>query len=593
MKRIFLSLLAILVAIGWMASPPSVHAQGTAGLTATVDRNSLTIGETLTLTLTLSAPDFYIPQLTLPSLQDFQVVGTGQSTQMSIINGNSTTTVTYTYQLQPLITGDLTIPAFSLDLNGQALSTDPIVVSVSQSSGAPGNPAAPAAQPATSAAGAGAGVNPKGNGNLLIESTVDQQSVFVGEPVQFNLNVYSNAMSSIGQPDFKLPEYNGFWHPQEPEMQQHFAEASDGTVYNVFALSTMLFPTTPGQATIDPATVTTSGGFFTSPEQVQSDPILIDVKPLPASAPAGFNGAVGQFEIQASPDLLSTPLGEPVTLRVELRGSGNWGTLGEPTWPSDENWRVYHNDPQEQVNMSNGAMTGSRVYEQLWTPLVEGQLALPAIQYSYFDPQTGQYQTITTEAQTIEVTPGDPGLAAPISQTTSSSQAASSSNIAAGMQIKPTPAVFSKTAMPLTQQTGFWLLFLVPVGLVAGDLSLAYRKHYLQTHAADLRRSQAYKRARRQLKRISHRSKNVHLEVAQIILTYLEDLIQQPLTGLSHSTLLQVFQANKISPELARRVIDTLFVGEASEYTSLQPASYEVVLRSARQLLEDLEKSRS
>jgi len=50
MKRIFLFLLAILVAVGWMASPPSVHAQGTAGLTATVDRNNLAIGETLTLT---------------------------------------------------------------------------------------------------------------------------------------------------------------------------------------------------------------------------------------------------------------------------------------------------------------------------------------------------------------------------------------------------------------------------------------------------------------------------------------------------------------------------------------------------------------
>jgi hypothetical protein len=355
----------------------------------------------------------------------------------------------------------------------------------------------------------------------------------------------------------------------------------------------VLFPTTSGQATIDPAIVSTSGGFFTSPEQVQSDPILIDVKPLPAGTPAGFNGAVGQFEIQASTDRTSTPLGEPVTLRVTLRGSGNWGTLGEPTWPSDENWRVYHNDSQEQVNMSEGTMTGSRVYEQLWTPLVEGQLTLPAIQYSYFDPQTGQYQTLTTEAQTIEVTPGDPGLAASISQTTSSIQPSSSSDKAAGMQIKPTPAVFSRAATPLTRQTGFWLLFLVPVGLVIGDLILAYRKHFLQTHASDLRRSQAYKRARRQLKRIPRRSKNVQLEVAQIILTYLEDQIQQPLTGLSHSSLLQVLQANQISPELARRVIATLFVGEASEYTSLQPASYEDVLRSAMQLLEDLEKSRS
>ena len=95
-------------------------------------------------------------------------------------------------------------------------------------------------------------------------------------------------------------------------------------------LTTWLFPTTPGQATIDPATVTTSGGFFTRGAQVQSDPISIEVKPLPAGAPADFNGAVGQFEIKATPDRLSTRLGEPVTLQVELSGAGNWGTLGDP-----------------------------------------------------------------------------------------------------------------------------------------------------------------------------------------------------------------------------------------------------------------------
>jgi hypothetical protein len=589
MKRIFLCLVTILTVIGWMASASPAHAQDTMELTAAVDRNSLALDETLVLTLTLSGPDASVPEISLPSLPDFQVVATSQSTQMNIVNGASTTTVFYSYRLKPLATGSLSIPAFRLDLNGQALSTDPIAVSVSQGSGAAVDQTTPSA-PAT---GADAGVNRKGGRNLLMETSVDKHSVYVGEPVQFKLSVYSNARSSMGQPDFQLPQYNGFWHPQKPEVQQYLGQDGNGLIYNVLDLDTVLFPTLPGPATIDPAEISTSGGLFSNAEQVQSDPIQINVKPLPAGAPTGFNDAVGQFALQASTDRTSTPLGEPVTLRVELRGSGNWGTLGEPAWPSEESWRVYQKDPQEQIKQLKGTLTGSRVYEQLWTPLVEGQLTIPAIQYSYFDLQAGQYQTITTEPQTIEVTPGDPGLAAAISPAAPSNQVPSSSNPAAAMQIKPTPAEFSKSATPLTQQTGFWLLFLVPVGLVIGDLSLEYRKYYLRTHAADLRRSQAYKRARRQLKRISRRSKNVQLEVAQILLTYLEDQIQQPLTGLSHNMLLQVLQANHFSSALAQRVIDTLFAGEASEYTSLQPASFDDVLRSAMQLLEDLEKNRS
>jgi hypothetical protein len=161
------------------------------------------------------------------------------------------------------------------------------------------------------------------------------------------------------------------------------------------------------------------------------------------------------------------------------------------------------------------------------------------------------------------------------------------------VEVKPTPSVLTSSAKPLVQQTGFQLLFLVPLGLVVGDLSLAYRKRYMETHAADLRRSKAYRRARRRLQRISPRSRNVHLEAARILLTYLEDQIQQPLAGLSHSALGQVLQVNGISPELSQRVIQTLFAGEASEYTPRQVASNEQVVHSAMLLLEDLEKIRS
>ena len=78
--------------------------------------------------------------------------------------------------------------------------------------------------------------------------------------------------------------------------------------------------------------------------------------------------------------------------------------------------------------------------------------------------------------------------------------------------------------------------------------------------------------------------------MAHILLTYLEDQIQQPLKGFSHSSLLQILQAHQFSAELSQRVIETLFAGETSEYTPLQPASYEEVAHSGMLLLEDLEK---
>jgi hypothetical protein len=592
MKRLFLSVLAVVVVTGLLVSTPAAYAQDVASLTATVDRDNLNIDETLVLTLTLSTPTASNPKLDLPAVDGFRVVGNSQSLQTSIINGAISTTAIYTFQLQPVKTGELTIPGFSLDWNGQMLSTEPIVITVNQGSGAGSNNPAPANLPQGLAPSQDNQANRKGTHDFFLEADSDKQSLYVGEALKFSMRLYNSGMS-FEQPRFEPPKYVGFWHPQKPDIRQYYANGADGTLYDVTELSTWLFPTSPGLATIDPATVTTSDGFFTQGAQVQSDPISIEVKPLPGGAPADFNGAVGQFEIKATPDRLSTRLGEPVTLRVELSGAGNWGTLGDPKWPSDASWRVYNQATRSQSDISNGQMSGLRLYEQLWSPLVEGDLTLPAIQYTYFDPAVGQYRTISTQVQTIAVAPGDPALASSLPQNIPSNKGPASADAAAPMQIKSTPAILTSNTRPLPQQAGFLLLFLVPFGLVMGDLSLAFRKRYLANNAAHLRRSKAYKRARRSLQSISRRSKNVQLDVAHIMLVYLEDQIQQPLTGLSHSVLVQVLQVHRISPELSQRVIATLFVGEASEYTPRQPASHEQVVRSAMLLLYDLEKSRS
>ena len=125
---------------------------------------------------------------------------------------------------------------------------------------------------------------------------------------------------------------------------------------------------------------------------------------------------------------------------------------------------------------------------------------------------------------------------------------------------------------PLTQQPLFGLLFIVPVGLVAGELAVSARKHYLKANAARLRRSRALKHAQRQLKR-ARRSKKVQIETGRIVLVYLEDQIQTPLIGLSHSTLAQLLQQRHLSPALIDRVIAALFVRRSKRVQSGQAAN--------------------
>ena len=81
----------------------------------------------------------------------------------------------------------------------------------------------------------------------------------------------------------------------------------------------------------------------------------------------------------------------------------------------------------------------------------------------------------------------------------------------------------------------------------------------------------------------------MQIATGRIVLAYLEDQIQTPLTGLSHSTLAQLLQ-HHVSPALIDRVIAALFVGEVSEYSQAKPQTNDDVVKSTGRLLEDMEK---
>lgn len=581
-RQLFFAMIALTGLILWA---PALNAQAPGGLTGTVDRTSLTTDDTLEFTLTYTSPDGNAPKLALPTLDGFDVAGTSTSSRMSIINGATSAQMVYSYQLQPTRTGTLRIPSLHLDYNGQQLATDPITITVTQGNGTPTSNPAP--QPNAPTNG---NVNRKGDKYLYVEAAVDKKAPFVGEQVIFTLRIYS-AATLLGQPDYQAPKFNGFWHSPEPATREYSSMGADGTMYDVTELTTMLYPTAAGTVTIDPATLTVPGGIFSPSVDLASDPITLNVKPLPSNAPADFTGAVGQFKLTATPDRTQTRVGEPVTLHIELSGTGNWGTLGDPKWPSDASWRAFNNSSNTQSNVVGGKTTGTRTYERLMVPTVEGKLTLPVISYSYFDPEKGAFQTAKTSAIQIAVAAGDPNTAASLPQDNTPADAAANAQKASGLQeIKPAPVQLTTEATPLTEQPLFVLLMLIPLGVVAGDLAWSWRKGYLTANAAQIRRSRALKRALGELRRLKKDGANIRLQVAAIVLKYLEDKIQLPLTGLPHSAVAQLLQARGISPELNEKVIATLFVGESSEFGQSAVNTNEGVIQTATRLLEDLEK---
>ena len=106
-------------------------------------------------------------------------------------------------------------------------------------------------------------------------------------------------------------------------------------------LRTVLFPSLAGPVTIEPARITIPGGFFSSGAELQTQPVALDVKPMPPNAPPSFNGAVGQFTLSGNVDTTQSKVNEPITWEVTLSGWGNLNALPDPTWPDLPEWRSF------------------------------------------------------------------------------------------------------------------------------------------------------------------------------------------------------------------------------------------------------------
>ena len=157
--------------------------------------------------------------------------------------------------------------------------------------------------------------------------------------------------------------------------------------YRVLELRTVLFPTVAGSITIDPASVVIPAGLIRSSEELATEPVGLEVKPLPDGAPKDFDGAVGQFAIRAELDTIAGNVDEPVTLRVVLSGRGNIEALPEPRWPDMPGWRAFDSSATSNADVTGSVLTGSLIYERALIPTTAGDFVIPPVTLRIFRPR--------------------------------------------------------------------------------------------------------------------------------------------------------------------------------------------------------------
>jgi hypothetical protein len=209
------------------------------------------------------------------------------------------------------------------------------------------------------------------------------------------------------------PKYAGFWTedlPKPTQLSGGEPVTVNGEAFRRFPLfQKLLFPTKAGRVPVPPTTlkigVQHGGGFFDPPTtqvvERATKPLEVIAEPVPDHP--GFSGAVGKFTAAASLDHPSATLGEAVTLRFEVQGNGNLKWVDRGPEVKLTGAKVYPPQVKSDLKVTPSGITGTKTWEIVVVPETSGTIAIPALSFSYFDPELRQLVDATTAPLSLEV----------------------------------------------------------------------------------------------------------------------------------------------------------------------------------------------
>ena len=239
--------------------------------------------------------------------------------------------------------------------------------------------------------------------DYFVEAFVSNETPYIGEEMLYIMRYYSYT-SPTGFIDI-LPEFTGFWLYEITELQSPRIETVNNRQFNVQEIYAVITPLDVGNLRIEPSILELPETVFREAQIFQSNAVEINVSSLPESQPEGFVGAVGRFDMDVYVDVDTISVGQPITLFLTIIGDGNLEQLRTPLLPELNGWRVYANSPELRTNTDAGLRLQEKTFSWLMIPDVTGTQIIPPIVFSYFDPQSETYETLTSDTFSIEVFP--------------------------------------------------------------------------------------------------------------------------------------------------------------------------------------------
>jgi hypothetical protein len=573
---------------------------------ADADRTTVGLGEQFQLTVTVEGTNIGgAPRPQVPSMDDFDLLGStsSQSTNISFVNGRMTqqNSISFIYFLSPKRVGNLTIPAFKLAFKGTTYETQPIAITVTKESQAP--PPSQQRQQQSPFGFPGPPVRSQtrgsGRGSVVLTASADRTSVYQGEQVTVTFVLYTQ--TQVGDLGIKeMPGFTGCWAEKLFDAKElNWRNATyNGQRYSAATVKQVaLFPTQSGEVKVDKMTVSgqivVSGGFFfdsAEPFEASSDPITINVKPLPeVGKPQDFSGGVGDFKVTAALSGDSSVGGEPLTLIVTVTGTGNIGLVGEPQLVPLSGVKTLSPETKQNTRTSDGRVAGERTFNYPLIPTADGKFVIPEIAMGFFNPKTGSYYTQTTPRFEFVAT-GATGKT-PLLE-------AESGVKTLGTDIQHIkPACHAETPLASRQSPlAFLGWFFYPVGIVVFGIGIVLGRHRrkLEQDRGYARRTRSSRLVKKGLAEaakmlVQGNEREFHAALNRAVVRYVGDRFNIESTGMTGDQLQAELAGRNVDPATVASLLDLIASCDAARFSpGMTRCTPQETLEKARTVLEKL-----
>lgn len=561
-------------------------------------------------------------RINAPVFENFQLVGSGSShytdTRMDGGRRVSETIKAYTYVLVAHEAGNFTIPAASVEVDGKTYTSKPVAIEVVDEGGATTQPGRQGSAQQGGAAQQQGGQAAVSNDDVFIRAIPDKRTVYKGEPVRVIFKLYRRV--DIGRVNItKSPALNGFWKRDiQGRNQQPQRENINSKVYVSHVLAEyLLYPTQSGALQIDPMTMDiviqemvprTSrsifddlmGGFPEVKETsrtISSPAVTVNVNELPANAPASFNGAVGNFTMDSEVPQGSIYVNSPVTYKIKVSGTGNFPLVQAPKVEMPSSFEQYNSKMTENTDVVPGGLAGSRQFEYPFIARAEGDYRVDPVQFSYFNPQSGEYVTLSSRELHLEVLPDTTGVSLLGGQGGMMSGLSKEDLKILGRDIR-----FIKHDSPNLRPKGTVLMCSVWYFGIVGLLIAAFvfLLFYLQRRIRQMR-DDALVRGKKANKVVLARLKvadeymkegnrrRFHDEMLKALWGYLSDKLNIPVANLTKENVREELLKREIPAEQVNRYIDLISECEYAQYSPAESSAMQEKYKAAVEVISKFE----